>query len=186
MEQLDTRPDVPAPESLIRVGQIYRPHGVRGELKVAPETDDPARFTELSQVYVGRDVQHTTAHAVEGARFQETKRGITVILKLDGIDSRDDAEHVTKQQLFAAEAELPPLDEDEVFIHDLIGLDVVTEGGEAIGTVANVLTLPAHDTYVVRRPGKPEAMIPDVDDFIVALDLDDGRLVIRPIEGLLE
>lgn len=186
MVQVDSSSDVPSPESLIRVGRVYRPHGVRGELKVAPETDDPARFMALSMLHIGRDVRHTASHAVEGVRFQETKRGVTAILKLEGIDSRDAAERVAKQLVFAAEDDLPPLDDDEVFVHDLIGLDVFTEAGDAIGTVANVLALPAHDTYVVRRPGKPDAMIPDVDDFIVALNLDDERLVIRPIEGLLD
>ena len=186
MEQSDAQPSAPSPDALIRVGKVYRPHGVQGELKVAPETDDPARFAELYTLYLGRDARRTTPYPVEGVRFQQTKRGVTVILKLDGIDDRDAAERAMKQQLFATEEALPPLAEDEVFVHDLIGLNVVTENGASIGTVANMLTLPAHDTYVVRRPGKPEAMIPDVEDFIVELDLNESRLVIRPIEGLLD
>lgn len=179
-------PDPPAPDALIRLGQIYRPHGVRGELKVAPETDDPTRFEALDALYVGPDERRVTRHRITAVRYQETKRGITVILTLDGIADRGDAEVIAKQHVYAPEDALPPLDEDELFVHDLIGLDVVAEDGSAIGTLSNVLPMPAHDIYVVHRPGHAEQMIPAVDDFIVDIDLDAGRIVVRPIEGLLE
>lgn len=181
-----SRSDVPAPETLIRLGQIFRPHGVHGELKVAPETDDPTRFEALDTVYVGPDEGRVTLHRITSVRYQETKRGITVILQLDGIADRGDAEVVAKQHLYATEDALPPLEEDELFVHDLIGLDVVTEDGETVGTLSNVLPMPAHDIYVVHRPGHAEQMIPAVDDFIVEIDLEAGRLVVRPIEGLLD
>ena len=181
-----TRSDGPAPESLVRLGRIFRPHGVQGELKVAPDMEDPARFEELDVVYVGPDEGRVTPRRITSVRYQETKRGTTVILRLDGIDDRGDAEVIAKQYLYATEEDLPPLDEDEIFVHDLIGLDVVTEAGESVGTVANVLPMPAHDVYVVHRAGQPEKMIPAVEDFIVEVDLEGGRLVVRPIEGLLE
>jgi len=177
---------VPAPEALVRLGQIFRPHGVRGELKIAPDMEDPTRFEALDVVYVGPHEGRVTPHRITSVRYQETKRGVTVILQLDGVADRDDAEGVAKQHLYAAEDALPPLDEDELFVHDLIGLEVVTDAGDPVGTVANVLALPAHDVYVVHEPGQPERMIPAVDDFIIDLDLDAGRLVVRPIEGLLD
>jgi 16S rRNA processing protein RimM len=178
--------DAPAPEALIRLGRIYRPHGVRGELKVAPDMDDPTRFEALDVVYVGSNERRVTRHRITSVRYQETKRGITVILQLDGIADRSNAEVIAKQSLYANEEDLPPLGDDELFVHDLIGLDVVTEDGTAVGTLSNVLPMPAHDMYVVHRPGHAEQMIPAVDDFIVDVDLEAGRVVIRPIEGLLE
>lgn len=176
----------PAPETLVRLGQIFRPHGVRGELKVAPDMEDPTRFEALDTVYVGPDPQRVTPHRITSVRYQHTKRGTTVILQLDGIADRGDAEVVAKQSLFAPEEALPPLDDDELFVHDLIGLDVVTDDGDPIGTLSNVLTLPAHDVYVVHAPGQPERMIPAVENFIVDIDLEAGRIVVRPIEGLLD
>jgi len=137
-------------------------------------------------VYVGPDPGRVTKRRIESICYQETKRGITVILQLEGIDDRGDAEVITKQHLYAPEDALPPLEEDELFVHDLIGLTVVTEAGEDIGTVSNVLPHPAHDVYVVHRTGHPEQMIPAVDEFIVAIDLDAEQIVIRPIDGLLE
>jgi 16S rRNA processing protein RimM len=175
-----------APEAMIQVGFVFRAHGMQGELKVNPEhTDDPDRFEELDTVYLGRSPRAVTRHTIASVRYQETKRGTTVILGLDDIESRSDAEAVMKQKVFADEADLE-LADDEIFVHDLVGLSVVTEAGETLGTVANYMEMPAQDVFVVRRPDADEAMIPAVEDFIVDIDLDGGRLVVRPIEGLLD
>jgi 16S rRNA processing protein RimM len=186
MERSTPTPDTPPADTLVRIGHIFRPHGVRGELKVEPETDDPTLFERLDTVYVGSFPDRTVPHAIESARYQESKRGLTIILKLEDVDGRDAAELLKKKFTFVPEDELPELEEGEFFIHDLIGLNVVAEDGSAIGTVANVMQMPAHDVYVVRRDGKPEAMIPAVEDFIIEIDLDGGRVVVRPIDGLLE
>lgn len=189
----DSAPDSPSPtyadvppEAMVQVGFVFRAHGMEGELKVNPEhTDDPARFEELDTVYLGRTPRAVTRHEIASVRYQETKRGTTVILGLADVASRSDAEAVIKQKVFADEADLE-LADDEIFIHDLVGLSVVTEAGETLGTVANYMEMPAQDVFVVRRPEAGEAMIPAVEDFIVDIDLDGGRLVVRPIEGLLD
>ena len=189
----DSTPDSPsptyadvAPEAMVQVGFVFRAHGMEGELKVNPEhTDDPARFEELDTVYLGRSPRAVTRHEIASVRYQETKRGTTVILGLADVASRSDAEAVIKQNVFADEADLE-LADDEIFIHELVGLSVVTEAGETLGTVANYMEMPAQDVFVVHRPEAGEAMIPAVEDFIVDIDLDGGRLVVRPIEGLLD
>ena len=189
----DSTPDSPsptyadvAPEAMVQVGFVFRAHGMEGELKVNPEhTDDPERFEELDTVYLGRSPHAVTRHEIASVRYQETKRGTTVILGLADVASRSDAEAVMKQKVFADEADLE-LADDEIFIHDLVGLSVVTEAGETLGTVANYMEMPAQDVFVVHRPEAGEAMIPAVEDFIVDIDLDGGRLVVRPIEGLLD
>lgn len=168
------------------VGRVGKVHGVRGEVKVAPETDEPERFAELETVYVGRTPETARAHAIESVRLQPMRGGVTVVLKLEGVDTREEAESLRRLEVYAAEDELPPLEEDEVYLHDLIGLTVVTEAGEAVGTLSDIIQMPAHDVYVVQREGKPDALIPAVPEFIVDIDLDEERLVIRPIEGLLE
>jgi len=175
-----------APEAMVQVGFVFRAHGMQGELKVNPEhTDDPALFEELSTVYLGRSPHAVTRHEVASVRYQQTKRGTTVILGLADVESRSDAEAVTKLKVFADEEDLD-LAEDEIFIHDLVGLAVVTEEGERLGTVANYMEMPAQDVFLVHRPDGEEAMIPAVEDFIVDIDLDGGRVVVRPIEGLLD
>lgn len=175
-----------APETMVQIGFIFRAHGMDGELKVNPEfTDDPTRYEELDTVYVGQSPRAVTRHTVSSVRYQDTKRGTTVILGLADIASRTDAERVRKLKIFAAEDDLE-LAEDEVFIHDLVGLTVVTEDGETLGTVANYMEMPAQDVFVVHRPDGSEAMIPAVEDFIIDLSLEDDRLVVRPIDGLIE
>ncbi|HKL89518.1 MAG TPA: ribosome maturation factor RimM [Salinibacter sp.] len=184
-DSVSTFADV-APEAMVQVGFVFRPHGMEGELKVNPEhTDDPARFEDLDTVYIGRTPHQVTRHTIASVRYQQTKRGTTVILGLSDVETRDDAEAIAKLHVFAHEDDLE-LAEDEVFIHDLVGLEVVTEEGERIGTVANYMEMPAQDVFVVTRPNTDEAMIPAVEDFIVDIDLEGGQLVVRLVEGLLE
>lgn len=175
-----------APEALVQVGFVFRPHGIEGELKINPEhTDDPARYEELETVYLGKSPHAVVRHTISSVRYQQTKRGTTVILGLDDIESRTDAEAVMKQKVFVTEEDLE-LDDDEFFIHELVGLSVVTEEGEELGTVANYMEMPAQDVFVVTRPGGREAMVPAVEDFIIDIDLEDDRVVVRPIDGLFD
>ena len=177
--------DVP-PTAMVQIGFVFRAHGMEGELKVNPEhTDDPARFEELDTIYIGQTPREVTAHTISSVRYQETKRGTTVILGLSDVETRSDAERVAKLRVFAHEDDLE-LAEDEVFIHDLVGLTVVTERGDELGTVANYMEMPAQDVFVVRRPDRKEAMIPAVEDFIIDVDIEGGQLVVRPIDGLIE
>lgn len=175
-----------APEALVQVGFVFRPHGIEGELKIDPETtDDPSRFEELRTVYLGEHRRQVVRHDIASVRYQETKRGTTVILGLDGIDTRDDAEEVTKFDVFASEEDLE-LGEGELFIHELIGMEVVTEADDLLGTVSNVMEYPAQQVFVIRQPDGEQAMIPVVEDFILEIDEDAERVLVRPIEGLIE
>lgn len=173
-----------APDALVQVGFVFRPHGLDGELKVNPEyTDDPTRFETLETVYLGKSPHRVTAHQIASVRYQETKRGTTVILGLDDVASRTDAEAVAKLNVFASEEDLE-LGDDEVFIQDLVGLEVVSEAGEPLGTVANYKEMPAQDVFVVRHDDHEETLIPAVEPFIVEIDVEEGRLVVRPVDGL--
>lgn len=175
-----------APSSLVQVGFVFRPHGLDGELKIDPEhADDPERFETLPVVFLGSHRRQVTEHRITSVRYQQTKRGTTVLLGLEGVNSRDEAEAVAKFKVFAAEEALD-LGEDELFAHDLIGMVVVTEEGVVLGTVANVTEMPAQDTLVVRTEDGGEAMIPAVDDFLLDIDEEAERITVRPIEGLLE
>ena len=172
--------------SLLLMGRIFRAHGVRGEVKVWPETDDPGRFRELSTVFLGADPEHARPQAVESVRFQQTRRGTMVVLKLKGVETREAAEALRKTDVFARREDLPPLAEGEFFFDDLIGLAVVDEAGAALGRVRDVLEMPAHEILLVEREGGAEAMVPAVAPFLVDVDFDAGCVVIRPIEGLLD
>lgn len=173
-------------EELLLIGRFFRAHGLKGEVKVIPETDEPDHFAALETVYVGQEPELAAAMPVQSVRFQQTKHGVTVILKLEGVDTPEDAADLRSQLVFARESDLPELEEDEMYLHDLVGLAVVTESGEEVGRVSDVLDMPGHITYVVERPGRSDALIPGVPEFVIEVDLDSERIVIRPIEGLLE
>ena len=176
----------PDPDALLLVGRVGKTHGIRGAVKVIPETDDPTRFADLETVFVGKKPAEAAPHGVVSAHLQPTKRGPTVVLKLEGIDTIEEASSLRRLLVFAREEDLPPLADGEFFLHDLIGLDVLTDQGEAVGTVKEVLELPANNVYVVARSGRPDALIPAVPAFIEVVDIEQRRLVVRPIEGLLD
>jgi 16S rRNA processing protein RimM len=173
-------------QDLLLVGSIWRAHGVRGELKVLPE-DDPERLLDLETLHLGGSPEDARPREVEQIRLHRMKRGTVLLVKLKGLDDRDEAETYRKVPVYAHEDNLPPLAEGEVYVEDLIGLEVVTEDEEPVGTLKDVLDSPGQDLYVIERAGGGEdAMVPAVDDFIREIDLDAGRLTIRPIEGLLD
>lgn len=175
-----------APDTLLLVGTVGRPHGITGELKVIPETDDPDRLRGLDRVYVGPSPEQARERMIEGLRFQPNKHGIAALVQFAGVVGREGADLLRGQKVFAAADDLPPLEDGEVFIHDLIGLAVVTEDGEVVGTVKDVLSGTAQPLLVVQRDGKPDALVPDVDEIVTLVDLDAEQITIAPPEGLLE
>lgn len=175
-----------SPDALVQVGFVFRPHGIDGELKIDPEhTDDPARFEKLSTVFVGPHRRRVRKHLVSSVRYQQTKRGTTVILGLEDIDDRDAAEAVAKFKVFAIEEDLE-LGENELYVHDLVGMKVVTEAGTRLGTLANFKEMPAQDVLIIRTPEGEEVMIPAVEDFLLSIDEETDTVTVRPIEGLIE
>lgn len=178
--------DAAPADALLIVGRVLRAHGVRGEMKVTPETDDPQRFEALERVYVGGSAAAAVEQAVASVRYQPTKRGLLVLLKLADVDTPEAVEALRGSWIFASEADLPPLEEGEVFLHDLVGLDVVTETDEPVGVVRDVLEGPAQPLYVIARKGRPDVLVPAVPDLVVDVDLEARRITIRPIEGLLD
>ena len=171
---------------LILVGRILRAHGIRGEMKVLPETDDPKRLLALERVFIGQNEKTALSRGVKSVRFQHSRKGTIVLLDVEGIDSREAAEELRKALVFAQQNDLPALEEDEFYWHDLIGCSVETDAGVVIGSVKDVLEMPAQRVLVVKREGQTDAMIPAVDEFIERIDTETRRIVIRPIEGMLE
>lgn len=153
------------------IGRVGRPHGVSGEVSVAPMTDFPERFHKLAGVYVG-DERRTVARA--------RCHGDRVLLTFDGCDSREAAAALGGQYLSVDRDEAMPLRDGEFYLFDLIGLDVVDEQGHALGTVADVLQPGANDVYVIRPTGGgDEILLAAVDEFVRDIDLAAHRMVVR-------
>ncbi len=173
-------------ESLILMGYFGRAHGVAGEVKVFPETDDPERFLAFERVFVGKTSESVREYAVEGVRIQMLKGRAIVLLKLEGFESPEEAETLSRTGVFARVDDLPPLEDGEVFIHDMIGMEVVEQtSGELIGTLKDVLE-GAQYLLVVGRDGRPDVLIPDVPEIVVDVDIESRRITLAPPDGLIE
>lgn len=176
-------------QDLLLVGVCGPPHGVKGEVKVIPETEDPERLLSLERVWVGLSAEEASERKVGKARIQSGKRGAVVLMHFDAVTSRDAAEALRRHRVYARVEDLPALAEGQYFLHDLLGLEVFAEsknGTERVGVIADVIEGVAQDLFVVRREGLPDALVPDVDEIVVDIDMEARTLTIRPPEGLLD
>lgn len=164
---------------LLQVGVITSTHGVRGEVKVFPTTDDPARFKKLKQVILDDGKQQIDLEIASVKFFKNM-----VILKFKGIDNINDVEKYRRATLLVTRENAVPLAEKEYFIADLIGLSAVSDEGEELGTITDVLQTGANDVYVVTTPQKEEILVPAIRECILAVDLDARRMQIHLLPGL--
>jgi len=170
-----------AEPGFLAIGRVIRPHGVRGDVTVDVYTHMPERFSWLEQVYISRNVKAIAPDVVviENVRFHQGR----VLLKLSGYDSREDAEGLRGIFLFVPEDEGIPLEEGEVFLFDLEGLDVYTDEDEYLGVLVEVLETGANDVFIVRGDGG-EVLIPNTEEAIVEVDLEAKRMVVHILPGL--
>lgn len=158
----------------LETGEIVNTHGVRGEVKVMPWADSPGFLCQFDTLYIdGKAVK------VLSSRVHKT----AVLCTLEGVDTVEKAMKL-KGKVVSLRREQIQLPEGYHFLVDLVGLTVIdAASGEELGTVAEVLTLPAHNVYVVRGKGK-EYMIPAVPAFIVETNEDEGFIKVNVIEGM--
>lgn len=169
----------PSPEETLLVGVITAAFGLHGQLKMRAITNNPDGLRRVRTIYLGAG---RTPYRL--TKLQQPKPG-TLVLTLDGLTERAAAEDLRQSEVFIHERDAAPLAEDEYFIHDLYGLQVLTEGGAEIGKVREVLETGANEVLVVTRPGQSDALIPMIRDVVRTLDIPGGRIVISPLEGLL-
>ncbi len=167
-------------DDFILLGKVTRAHGIRGEIKVYPYSDDPGNFRQYRVLYLaaGEDAPRRP-FVNEQARIQ----GNQVLLRLEGCVSRNQAEELVGEQVWLRREDLPEPAEDEFYLHELEGKLVVTEEGDAVGEVTGIMVTGAHDILVV-RDGSREHLLPLVSEFLVRIEAD--RVVLNLPPGLLE
>ncbi len=159
----------------ITIGRVVGPFGIRGEIKVVPTTDFPDRFGQGGIVVLSLPKKHRTCRI---ERSRPHKGGL--ILKLDGVDTRNDAEELKDIDIVISESELRDLEGGRFYVFDIVGLKVLTEDGREQGSVTEVLQ-GANDVYVTSTG----LCIPALKDVVAEVDLERGVMVIRPVPGLL-
>ena len=168
-------------EKLLRVGAITSTHGVRGEVKVFPTTDDMNRFKKLKTVILDAGKEQKTLE-IEQVKFFKNM----VILKFKGFDNINDVEMWRQKDLLITREQAVKLSPDENFIVDLIGLAVMTDEGEKLGEMVDVLQTGANDVYVVKTGSGKEVLLPAIKDCILNVDLEKGEMLVHVLDGLLD
>ena len=168
-------------EDLLQVGIITSTHGVRGEVKVYPTTDDPRRFRRLKEVVLDTGKEKMNLE-IEGVKFFKQ----FVILKFKGLDNINDIEQYRQKRLYVTRKNAVRLQRDEYFIADLIGLKVQDEDGKELGTVKDVIETGANDVYEVEMADGKSLLLPAIKQCILNVDVENGTMQVHVLEGLLD
>lgn len=163
-----------------QVGVITQTHGIRGEVKVFPTTDDASRFKKLKEVIMDTGKERIDME-IEGVKFFKQY----AIVKFKGYDSINDIEKYKSARLFVTRDKAVKLKKDEYFIADLIDMDVVTEEGEFFGRLKDVMATGANDVYVVECGDGTEVLLPAIRECVKDIDMEQGQITVHIMEGLL-
>jgi 16S rRNA processing protein RimM len=172
-------------ERLLTIGKISKPHGVKGEVKIQLLTREPEIFDELEVIYITKtpEPENLKEAVIESSRFYKG----TAILKLDIFNTPEEVDKYRGYYIQAEELELPPLEEDEYYFADILGTSVYVTTGEYIGDISFIIESGETDIYEITHPetGKVN-MVPARKEFIKSLDVENKKMIVEPIEGLIE
>ncbi len=166
-------------EDLLQVGAITNTHGVRGEVKVFPTTDDVNRFKKLKHVILDTGKEQIELTITQVKFFKNL-----VILKFKDLDNINDVEKWKGKPLYVNRKDAVKCQKDEYFIADLIGLKVMADDGEELGEISDVLVTGANDVYVISKPGCKDLLLPAIKECILAVDIEQGLMQVHVLEGL--
>lgn len=169
-------------EKFFRIGVITGTHGVKGELRVYPTTEEPKRFLDLREIRLEFPNGKNQTMSVAGVRFQPPM----VLLRLHGVLSEEEARPLKGAELYVSRYQAIPLEEGEYYVADLLGLPVRTEEGEVIGRMKDVLKTGANDVFVVERDEGKDVLIPVIPQCFLKADLREGFVLVRLLDGLLD
>ena len=165
----------------ITIGKIVKTRGIRGEVKVFPLTDIPDRFEQLESVHAVLPDGRVQQLNIEDASYHHG----CVFLCFEGYTSVEQSERLVGSLLSVDRSTSPTLPEGVYYHYEILDADVYTEQGEYLGKVTDILETGSHDVYVARREEK-EFLIPSTNEIVLSVDRERGKIIIRPIDGLLE
>ncbi|MCQ2546049.1 MAG: ribosome maturation factor RimM [Clostridia bacterium] len=161
----------------ILIGKIVNAVGLKGEVRVYNYSDSVEIYENTESIYV-----EDTLMKIKSVRTQKNM----VVLGLDGISDRNEAEKAKGSELFVTDADLPELPEGEYYVRDLIGMEVLLEDGSHLGTMTDVIQNSAQDIFELETDEGKQVLIPRVPDFVLNIDAKAGKITVRLIEGMLD
>ena len=165
----------------IEAGEIVNTHGVRGEVKVFPTTDDANRFKKLKKVILDTGMEKKELE-IQGVKFFKQ----FVILKFKGIDNINDIEKYKGKSLYVTRENAVKLKKDEYFIADLIDMQVVLEDGTLLGILTDVMKTGANDVYCVESEKYGEVLLPAIGECILDVDVEGRKMTVHLMPGLID
>ena len=168
-------------EDLFRIGSLATTHGVHGEVKVYPTTDDPGRYKKIKEVILDNGKEKKTAHIEQTKFFKQM-----VIVKFKEYHTMDEAEKLRGYELYVTREHAIPLKKNEYYIADLIGMMVLTDEGNELGIIEDVLQTGANDVYVVKQSSGKEVLLPAIKDCILSVDVEAKVMKVHVLDGLLD
>ena len=183
MARYDGGEDSSLEPAFLVIGRLIKPHGIRGEMRAAVHTQLPERFTWLEHVYLARDPSDTAPErlAVRSVRFHKGN----ALLRLGDYKTRDELEVLRGMWLLVPVEDAIPLDEGEHFHHELQNLHVVTEDGESLGTLVEILETGANEVFIVKG-ARGEVLLPNIEEVVLKVDLEAGTMIVHLLPGLLD
>ena len=166
-------------EDLLQVGVITSTHGVRGEVKVFPTTDEPEQFARHKEVILEQKGKLKT-HKVRSCAFHKNM----VLLSLSEIDDMDAAEKLRNVRILIPESEATPPGEDEYFRRDLYGMTVISDEGEELGILDDIIETGANDVFIVKKEGKKDLLIPALKQCVLKVDIPGKKMEVHLLRGL--
>lgn len=170
----------------IIIGKVVNVVGLKGEIKVYNYAEEKERYETLEQVFLEKESKskksNITAYDIENVRYKDHM----VILKLAGVNDRNAAEALRDYNVYMDENDLEELPEGVYYIKDILGFDVLSDTGEKLGVLRDVLTNTSQKVYVIGRENKSDILVPAVDEFILDTDVEKRVITIKVIEGLYE
>lgn len=168
-------------EELFRVGVISNTHGIRGEVKVYPTTDNVRRFDDLKEVILDTGKEQLNLHVTSVKYFKNM-----VILKFKEFDNINDIIPYKGMDLLVTRENAIPLEEGEYYIADIIGSKVITDEDKILGTLTDVLQTGANDVYVVKTKDGKEVLLPSIEEYILDRDIENKIVKVHIMKGLLD
>lgn len=168
-------------DDLLRIGVVTTTHGLRGEVKVFPTTDDARRFDDCDEVILSGKNEQLVLHVERVKYFKNI-----VIVKFKEFNDINEVERFRKYDIMVTREHAVPLEEGEYFICDIIGARVVEEDGTLIGTVSDVLETGANNVFVIQKEDGGEVLFPSIPDCIKQIDVENKEVVAFIMPGLME
>ncbi len=168
-------------EDFFRIGVITKPHGLKGEVKVFPTTDDAKRFKKLKKCII-RTKKGDIEVEKKSCKFFKN----LVILSFVGYDDINEVEAFRNCDIYVSREDAVPLEEGEYYISDVIGSDVYEDNDNHLGTITDVLQTGANDVFIVAMENGKELLVPVINDCVIEIDTENKKVIVKLMKGMLD